>query len=860
MSSLPIAPRKTPKKRPTIEPETRDLSTERMLGNLLVTADGTWAWYRLGDVPWAFRSSGERSDLLNGAALRWSELAGPGLLHIRVTSHPMPYSVWAKNLHENSPRHLEKNWDKFLEVSQDRIAESRLDTPGVYVGVRISKKRLTKDDLRAVLGERANTTRKKAATVLDVKAELIRTTEVMSREAFLAEPVTDRDLGWLIQASMAPDHPVDSNALAATGAQGWGEHDMDSFTAPVAAYAKPLSGTVAITASREGKVRTNHVAVGSLVRLSPRDTDHPILAPWMAFTWKFPFPVEWSAIVKVIGSKDMKKKAAYDLTRAKSILRSYREDHAEEPPAELGRAIALAEQIDDEVNTGHQEDATRIVGPIRFMVSGDSEAETLARMRAVASAYSSNEQRFEVVHHVTGQFNLYREFIPGEEHKRTEHISRRLKASYFATAVPNAATGLGDDQGPYLGQVIGSSRQACMFDPCFGPMNPLINSSGMCMIGGEPGVGKSGLGGNIADGAVRRGWHTIIFDPSGPMARLTTHPDLADVSQHIDLSGANPGTLNPYRLVPVPQRGDFKDAAKWVEAVAEAKAERRELMMDTLNNLLVYRTPEFSRMIEKAVAQSSAEFTANPWAVVYDLERRGDVGKEVADMLRSATELKGGRLIFPEEGAPTSTDEDLPDALLTVLTMPGLTTPAPGTSREDWTRSERMGVVTLHLAARFAQRTMYADQLPKVIIVDEGGIAAAAGSSFQTFVLRASRDSRKHNTFFALLVQNPADALAVSPEISNLLGTVFMGKIKGAGARKAALELLGVETGVGYEGIFGNLRSGEFVMRDYYGRVDTMRVDMAHRPDLTGLLYTTPPSQRPADDIEQVRHELVLAR
>ena len=842
----------------TVEPPSLNSSIRRVRDHLLVTSDGTWAWYKLGPVPWSFRSPAERSTLLGNVAQRWAELVGT-TVHLRITSHPVPYSTWARRLHSESPNRLEDGWPEYLAASQERIRETRSDSPGVYLGIRITTRKLTDTDLARVAGDRGG--KKLPSALATARGELDRITEAVSREGFNAEPVSERGMGWLIHASVALGHPVSEHSIAVTGTEGWGPGDVEAFTLPVSAYSKPLSGCVNITAARDGHVRTNSVAFASLSRLSPRDTDHPILAPWMAFPMKFPYPVEWSMIGKVVAGKDMRKRAEYDLTRARSISRGFRHDHDEDPTPDVDRAIRLAEQVADEVNTGTSEIATRIIGPIRIAVHGATDEDALARLRSITSAFAGGEQRIEILHPIAGQHALYQEFIPGEEHRRMDHVARALPARFLATSVPNAATGLGDDYGPYLGQVIGSSRNAVFFDPTSGLMDPENNKSGLCVIGGEPGSGKSSLGGGIAESGVRRGHRAIILDPSGPLARLTTLPHLRKVSRHIDLSGAKPGTLNPYQLVPIPLRENYDTDTQHQDAIAEATAERRELMIDSIHGILSNPRPDYYGLLERAVSECPAEVTSNPWEVVHYLERKGGaLERELAGMIRQTQALKGARLIFPLEDADASGVDDLTDVLLTVITMPGLTTPAPGSDRAHWSRAERMSVVMLHLAARFAQRAMYADKHPKVIIVDEGGIAGAAGSSFQTFMLRGSRDSRKHNTFFALLVQNPADAVGLSPEINNLIGTAFMGRLTGSGPRKAGLELLNVTTGVGYEGVFGSLRSGEFVMCDYKGRVDTMRIDFEHRPDLHPALYTTPPANRDTADETPVLAELVLAR
>ena len=139
-----------------VEPASLNSSTRLIKDNFLVTKDGTWAWFRLGTVPWAFRSPGERSSSLDNIAQRWAELHG-FTAHIRVTSHPVPYSTWAERLYNESPNRLEDQMVANLTASQERIRDIRSDSPGVYVGVRFTKKTLSEDALNLITSERAAT-------------------------------------------------------------------------------------------------------------------------------------------------------------------------------------------------------------------------------------------------------------------------------------------------------------------------------------------------------------------------------------------------------------------------------------------------------------------------------------------------------------------------------------------------------------------------------------------------------------------------------------------------------------------------------------------------------------------------------
>lgn len=811
------------------------LAAQAIHRNLLLAPDGVWAWFRMDSTAWAFRSSGDRAAILDAATIRWADLAGHRV-HLRRTAHPVPYYVWAQNLDRATPNPLSvpegaPTWADYLESTQDRIALTRMESPTSYIGVRISTAHVRPHELACIVKPCANDTHPEKITKAHLALTRIATT--VSKEGFNAQPVSARLLGWLIHASVGLGMPVSVSSLAGP-ALDFAADDMAAFTEPVHVSAGPLSKTLTVRALRDGAEFTRHLSVLSVGRMSDRDTESPAYDPWMVHSDRLPFPVEWSAVFDVIPPAVAAEKARFIRQRADSVQEHYQE-HGERPPRAVGRSIEDAVRIEDETTDGDKEIAVRLAGPIRCAVTGATEPETLDRVATLVDAYAMNQR---IALHLTyGQYPMWREFIPGESSAYVG-FQRVMPAYYAATAVPNAATKLGDGEGPYLGR---SGHRATFLDPTWGPRH---NRSGMVVIAGGLGSGKSTLGGAIVEPAVRRGHRTVIFDPSGPLARLVDMPALNAHARHVELSGAEPGTLNPYWLIPEPKRKEYRDDRAWQAARREANIERRDLMVDALVMLLPDKGPGAVAAIEHAVNEVGGTYATNPWRVVRALEGGDAHARSLGAQLRAVTELRGARLIFPEdEHAADAHGDGLSDARLTVITMRGIITPPTGTPKSDWTRQERMAVPVLHMAARYAMRAMYADTEPKVILCDELGIIAAGGSTFRSFVTRGARDSRKTNTMFGILSQNPADLIEIAPQITNLIGAAFIGRLNDEESARAALPLLGVPEGHGYEKALLRLSSqepGEFLMRDWNGLVDKVKVDLGHRPDLLETLNTTP--------------------
>ena len=103
----------------------------------------------------------------------------------------------------------------------------------------------------------------------------------------------------------------------------------------------------------------------------------------------------------------------------------------------------------------------------------------------------------------------------------------------------------------------------------------------------------------------------------------------------------------------------------------------------------------------------------------------------------------------------------------------------------------------------------------------------------------AGRDVRS-GLDVGLVFQNPEMLLNLSGEISNLIGAAWIGRMEEAAAL-AALPFLRLDPGHGYEQAIATLETGEFLVRDWRGRVRKVRVDNSWwHPDLLDALNTNP--------------------
>ncbi len=479
-------------------------------------------------------------------------------------------------------------------------------------------------------------------------------------------PATAAEMEWLLRRSVGLGLPAPAS-LSPAESREWEPDDLHSFTDQVDYAAVPLGRTVQVT-GRGAQPIERHVAVMSVGRLEEIEAPDPGHEPWLAHTDRLPFPVEWTAQFDILSGGEARQAIQRKLLVVRDMQRHYREHDLDEPLA-LDRQARQARQVEDQMSRGVDVAAARLHGWFRLAVAGRTEDECLEKARKVIASYRGRRVTIE---HPRGQYGLLREFIPGEP-VSTSAYRRRLPVLYFAAGVPTASSQVGDRRGPYVGYTAGASRRAVMFDTHYA--TEVKETSGLVPVVGGLGAGKSVLLGQITYDAVRRGIPSVVLDPSGPLARLTELPELREHSEHIDLTTAHSGTLNPFAVVARPSRQAYRSDDALAEAEVLAAQDRKLLAMDVVKMLLppsLDAMPQTSLVVSDAVRATRGEPDASLWDVVTNLESLDEQhGKVVANYLRDMAELPLARLFFP---ADDRASERL-DATLTVLTMPGLVLP-----------------------------------------------------------------------------------------------------------------------------------------------------------------------------------------
>jgi hypothetical protein len=851
------------------------LATQEVAGPLQFTRGGLFVWFILGGQSWDFRTLDDRRRLWDQQTFRYGQLAASRPegrpIRLRISTRPYPSFEYARSLDEETPSPLPQvpggeSWNDYLGYGQKRLQSTGLDQKVPAMGVWVGP--TPKPAVREQLIRGTDTPSRETLQVIE---QILQVEKVMTGPGFDARRATAREMAFLFHRSLSMGVPAPVHS--GVGGDRWEVEDLAEFTERRVWLSEPYGSTVRVVSEIKGARVTRAVAVLTMGIMPDRTWPEDGRDPWMLAGNRLGIPIEWVLSGTLMSARNLTGAIEYEQNRAQGIASHYHE-HGITPPPSVNRAIRSAAANLDEVTEGDSRTAARFLGTVRMAVYGNTEDEALKRARDLVDLYG--ERLNMPLHHTRGQARALREFIPGEP--RAQHgFQRRMPVRYLASALPNVDSALGTPTGPYLGYGIGSTRRASRFDMHYGP--EVLQTPGLFPIVAEPGGGKSVLIGTLAYNAVRAGQPTIIFDPSGPLARLAQLPELAPFSRVLDLSASKPGTLSPYQLVPDPTRDAYTDdevfdELKFERAVRRAAAERQQLMFDVLRMWLpstvlrlsgtdVMLRDSLRRVAESTKKRGLRDTRTNPRWIIEQLdklqqeaatEQQRELARQLVEELKAAAEFPLGELIMPPHRAPIE-DEEVEDKTLVVVTMPGLSPPPEAVEREFWGSEERYTQPLLHLAAFFASKFIYARprDVRKNVFLDENHLMGQWGSG-RAFFVRLSRDSRKWNTAIGAASQHPADHLSIG-RVDALMGSAFVGRLTKASTAVEACQL--VQCPEAYAPVIQALspkpregqaagETGEFLWLDPLGRLGKIRIDLDWHPALRAALQTTPGRARPA--------------
>ncbi|GAA4490997.1 ATP-binding protein [Rhodococcus olei] len=861
-------------------------------GNVTRTRRQSTAWFVQPPGPWNMRPVGRQRRYIQREGLVVANLAEAGVtgLHRRLVRTPWPVRQWAQ-AHDawadpipDVPGAL--SWADYLRGQQHAMLWGNPTQKGRYWGVELPPRSVTAQGLDLVgqwllpvvdaplLGTFARLWRKWArdAFLGEQKAiadHLATIERHLAGQGVNAKPATAAQMDYLLLRSATLGLPLDADGVISGGGD-WAESDIAALEDLTNLELTPGDGYTTVRGQVGGRDYTGYAIVLTVGRMAPLPIPERML-PWQVIGDPSGEPLEWSERITL----KTKSQTLHSLRRLTSRIESqfdhYTVEHDEIPPQELAEQHARAQQVISDIEEDHSGLSVRTEGWYRVLVVGATPAEAKEKVALLQEMYAPRIR----LEHEHGQYQLLREFIPGEPLANTAHC-RRMNVEALSAGMAAVGDRIGDRTGVVIGQTASIAPRPAVWD--LFAAHEKKHKSGLTPIVAVPGSGKTFLAGMLVYQAVRAGAYGVVLDPSGPLKTLAQLPEFRGIAEVQALTGrtSRPGSLNPYRVIVDPRPGDpeydptsadyAEDAdpvaaaqAQYEADIRAAEAERISVAVSVLKMMLA--PTRLDHEWTETVLQTAANTVGggrhhnlrevlDAIAAIGETDANVDLrscAKSVHQDLAMMANLAEARVLFPEQGAGSEVDDDGGrDVRLTVLTMPGLQLPPEGTDPSQWTPQQRMACPLMHMAAWMANRLVY--ELPryerKILFLDENKYLEQTGAG-RTLNLRIARDSRKYKVRALVCSQLPDDYLGVdgTDDKSALTYEVIIGDLGGnAHAIEGALKLLNLPVGEGYEALLADLGGGGEDTLDE--DTDTEHLDQARRFIV-----------KMADDIELIRSD-----
>ncbi|MFD6677281.1 ATP-binding protein [Rhodococcus zopfii] len=862
-------------------------------GNVTRTRTQSTAWFVQPPGPWNMRPVGKQRRYIQNEGLVVANLAESGVtgLHRRLVRTPWPVRQWAQ-AHDawaepipDVPGAL--SWADYLRGQQHAMLWGNPTQKGRYWGVELPPRSTLARGLDTVgdwllpvvetpgLGAVARLVRRWAreAFLNEQKAiadHLATIERHLSGQGVRARPATAAQMDYLLLRSASLGLPLDAEGVISGGGD-WEQSDVAALEDLANLELTPGDGYTTVRGQVGGRDYTGYAIVLTVGRMAPLPIPERML-PWQVIGDPSGEPLEWSERIAL----KTRSQTVHSLRRLTSKIEAqfdhYTVEHDQVPPQELAEQHALAQRVISDIEEDHSGLSVRTEGWYRVVVVGSSPEEAKEKVSMLQEMYAPRI-RLEQEH---GQYQLLREFIPGEPLANIAH-RRRMNVEALSAGMAAVGDRIGDRTGVVIGQTASIAPRPAVWD--LFAAHEKKHKSGLTPIVAVPGSGKTFLAGMLVYQAVRAGAYGVVLDPSGPLKKLAQLPEFRGIAEVQALTGrtSRPGSLNPYRVIVDPRRDDpeydptspdYADdgdpvAAAQAQFEADVRAAEAERISVAVSVLKMMLTPaRLDHQWTETVLQTAANMVGggrnhNLNEVLAAIASIGEGENETnVDLISCArsihqdlslmSQLAEARVLFPGEGAVG----DIPDAertvRLTVLTMPGLQLPPEGTDPAQWTPQQRMAGPLMHMAAWMANRLVY--ELPryerKVLFLDENKYLEQTGAG-RTLNLRIARDSRKYKVRALVCSQLPDDYLGVdgTDDKSALTYEVIIGDLGGnAHAIEGALKLLNLPAGEGYESLLADLGGGGEDTLDE--DTDTEHLDQARRFIV-----------KMADDIELIRSD-----
>jgi hypothetical protein len=472
---------------------------------------------------------------------------------------------------------------------------------------------------------------------------------------------------------------------------------------------------------------------------------------------------------------------------------------------EAGDRPALAHELEGVLGGGDRPPLLRTA--LVVSLGATSERVLEERVERLRESYGRVQ-----LHRPAGeQHRLFTATLPAAEFPLPEY-REHLLPDQLGAMVPHAVSQVGSRVGPYIGHTLTGSRTPVLFDLAEASQ---ASRPPTCLLAGSLGSGKTILAELLIWQAFLQGSGPIVdIDPKGDH-RLGALPGMAEVTETIELSGADRfrGLLDPLRVGSEETREDL--AYSFLTAILPGPI-----------------APAWQTRIRTAISEAVAAGAGNCGEVVRRLATSGDPDAQEA---ARAIEIHGrGGIAKLGLG---SGEHRLPDpgaAQVVSLRIAGLTLPRAGTPRPELLEDERVGLAILRLLAAYAVRLCATDPDRHSVLAMDEAWALLADSQGRALLERISRLGRSQNISPILATQMLGDAEDLKP----LVGAFFGFGVETEEEARAALTLLRLDPDdeMARRRMIGH-RAGRCHLRDFSGQVAQIQVEppgwMLERLDTT---------------------------
>jgi hypothetical protein len=437
------------------------------------------------------------------------------------------------------------------------------------------------------------------------------------------------------------------------------------------------------------------------------------------------------------------------------------------------------------------------------------------------------ERRVEMVRRAYGEIHLHRplgdqlrlfhQHLPGQR-TRVAGYDDTLTPEQVAAMMPAATHTVGSRGGYYLGHTLSGSRQPVRFnlrEGSDGDRNTTILSVGAL------GSGKTTLDQKLKYEGFLQGARVVDCDPKGDH-RLHL---LEEVAPHTEIVTLKPdpalrGVLDPLRVAPEHLRQDA--AVSFLRDLLPGRAEPawETAVVGAVDRVLRRAREPTCHEVVRALSEGD--------------ETDIKVGATLAVYARSGLTQLG----FADPHIRLAPVGHSQVTYLPIRDLPG---PEPGMRRSEYTQAERVGAQVVRLIAMFAMQLLGAERgRLKLFSFDEGWrlLGDPVGRALLASLQRMGRSELAVPIVSTQLV---TDALIGEREsLENLIGATFVFGMRSEAEATRALQLLGLDPeDRRMRQSLLELEAGRCLLRDHYGRVEAIQVDVV-APALLRALSTTP--------------------